>query len=57
MTFPRPDDPDAGRFAVAFKHFRSIDGTFVLPVGVKPKSIEIRLMQDGAIRAAQTVNF
>lgn len=57
MIFPRPDDPEAGRFAVVFKHFRSIDGAFALPGGAKPKSIEIRLMQDGAIRAAQTANL
>lgn len=57
MVFPRPDDPDPGRFAVVFKHFRSIDGMFALPGGGKPKSVEIRLMQDGALRATQTVNL
>lgn len=57
MTFPRPNDPEAGRFAVIFKHFRSIDGAFTIPGGLKPKSVEIRLLQDGAVRAAQTVTF
>lgn len=57
MIFPRPDDPDAGRFAVIFKHFRSIDGAFALPSGAKPRSVEIRLMQEGALRASQTVNL
>lgn len=57
MTFPRPNDADAGRFAVVFKHFRSIDGTFALPAGAKPKSVEVRLIQDGAVKAAQTVNM
>lgn len=57
MTFPRPNDPEAGRFAVVFKHFRSIDGSFAIPGGIKPKSVEIRLMQDGTIRAAQTITF
>jgi hypothetical protein len=57
ITFPRPNDPEAGRFAVVFKHFHSIDGYFTIPGGVKPKSVEIRLMQDGAVRAAQTVTF
>lgn len=55
MTFPASNDPDAGRFAVVFKYFRRIDGTFVLPSKVKPKTIEIRLMQDGIIRASQAV--
>ncbi|HEX8963274.1 MAG TPA: DUF6776 family protein [Rhodocyclaceae bacterium] len=57
ITFPRPNDPEAGRFAVVFKHFRSIDGFFIVPAGAKPKSVEIRLMQDGAVRATQTVTF
>lgn len=57
IAFPRPNDPEAGRYAVVFKHFRSIDGTFTIPGGQKPKSVEIRLMQDGAVRAAQTVTF
>lgn len=57
MIFPRPNDPDADRFDVAFKHFRRIDGAFTLPAGAKPKSVEIRLMQDGALRVAQTVNL
>lgn len=57
MVFPRPNDPDAGRFAVVFRHFRSIDGVFAIPGGAKPKSVEIRLMQEGALRATQTVNM
>ena len=57
MVFPRPSDSDASRFLVEFKHFRSIDGAFTLPGGAKPRSVEIRLMQDGAVRASQTVNL
>lgn len=57
IVFPQADDPDPARFAVVFKHFRSIDGAFALPVGVKPKSFEIRIVQDGAVRAAQAVTL
>lgn len=57
MVFPRADDPDPARFAVVFKHFRSIDGAFTLPAGVKPKSFEIRVVQDGAVRAVETVTL
>lgn len=57
IVLPRPDDSDSDRYAVVFKYFRRIDGVFTLPNGVKPKSIEIRLLQDGAVRAAQTVNL
>ena len=57
IIFPRPNDSDADRFAVVFKYFRRIDGAFTLPAGAKPKSVEIRLMQGGALRVAQTVNL
>lgn len=57
MVFPKADDPDPARFAVVFKHFRSIDGAFALPVGVQPKRFEIRIVQDGAVRAVQTVSL
>lgn len=57
MVFPQPQDPEASRFAVVFKHFRRIDGVFAMPPGVKPTRVEIRLMQDGAVRAAQTVTI
>ena len=57
MTYPRPNDPDAGRFEVSFKHFRSIDGAFTLPSGAKPKSVEVRLLQEGVLRASQSVTL
>lgn len=57
MILPRPDDQDPSRYVIVFKHFRRIDGTFVLPIGAKPISVEIRLLQDGALRVAQTVNL
>lgn len=57
MVFPQADDPDPARFAIVFKHFRSIDGAFALPVGMQPKRFEIRIVQDGAIRAVQTVSL
>lgn len=57
MVFPQPQDPDASRFAVVFKHFRRIDGMFAMPPGVRPTRVEIRLMQDGTVRATQTVTI
>lgn len=57
MVFPRADDPDPARFGFVVKHFRSIDGSFALPAEAKPKSFEVRVLQDGAIRAAETVTL
>lgn len=57
ITLPRADDPDASRYTIVFRHFRRIDGTFLIAGGAKPKSVEVRLMQDGAVRASQTVTI
>lgn len=57
ISIPRPNDPDPSRFLIVFKHFRRIDGAFTVPNGAKPRSVEVRLIQDGAIRASQTVTL
>lgn len=55
ISVPRAGDPDAGRYVIAFRHFRRIDGAFNVPGGMKLKSVEIRLSQDGAVKASQTI--
>ncbi len=55
MTLPRPDDPDRQHFAVDFKYFRRIEGSFQIPAGSRVTSVEARLMQNGSTRATQTV--
>lgn len=57
MTLPRSGDPDPSRYAIVFRHFRRIDGSFTVPAGTKVRSVEIRLVQEGAVRAAQTVTL
>lgn len=57
ITHPRSGDPDAGRYAIVFRHFRRIDGAFTVPQGTKVRSVEVRLVQDGSVRATQTVTL
>jgi cell division protein FtsB len=57
ITVPRSADPDASRYAIVFRHFRRIDGTFTIPPGASIRSAEIRLMQDGTMRASQSVTL
>lgn len=57
MTLPRSGDPDTSRYIIVFRNFRRIDGSFTVPAGTKVRSVEIRLVQDGAVRAAQTVTL
>jgi len=57
MILPAANDPDRQRFNISFKHFRRIDGVFQIPAGAELKSLQARLMQDGAMTASQTVKL
>jgi hypothetical protein len=57
IVLPRPDDPDAGKFVVFFRAFRSLEGSFRIPVDVTIKRVEARLMHDGATLASQSVTL
>lgn len=52
ITFP-PKPGDASH-RVAFRHFQRVDGVITLPDGARLKSIEVRFVQDGQIRARAT---
>lgn len=55
MTFPKPGDPDAGRFVAVFKHFGRLEGIIRVPAGSRILRLEARLIQDGAIRATRSL--
>jgi len=51
--------PSAGASAardydLKFKHFRRVEGTFKTPAGARVKSVEVRLLQDGVLKASKT---
>ena len=55
LMLPKPDDPDAAKFSVSFRAFRSIEGTMRLPPDVVPKRVEARLLRSGSVVASRTV--
>lgn len=57
MVFPAANDPNRQRFNISFKHFLRVDGTFQVPAGARVTSVELRLMQDGVMRATQTMTL
>lgn len=57
MTLPEQNDPTKSKFNINFKHFQRVDGTFQVPLGARVKSVEARLIQDGVVRASQTVTL
>jgi hypothetical protein len=55
IVVPRPDDSEAGKFAVSFRNLRSLEGSFRVPPDVKVGRVEVRLMQDGSVKASQSI--
>jgi hypothetical protein len=56
IVLPRPDDPDATSFAVSFRAFRSLEGSFRIPPDATIKRVEARLIQNGAVLASESVS-
>lgn len=57
IQFPGPNDPVAAQYQITIKYFRKLEGVFSIPPEARLKSVEARLMQGGAAKATQTVNF
>jgi hypothetical protein len=57
IIFPRGDEPDGARFTAVFRSFRSLEGYFQVPAESKIKRVEIRLVQDGAVKASQSITL
>lgn len=55
MQFPAAGDPAAGQYQVNFRYFRRLEGTFRVPAEARIQRVEVRLIQDGVIKASQSV--
>jgi hypothetical protein len=45
------------KFNFEIKHFQRAEGVFSVPPGAVVKSVEARLLQDGVVRARQSVTI
>lgn len=57
ITLPSNAETNPQRFRFEIKHFHRLEGVFSVSPGVVLKEVEARLLQDGAVRARQTVNL
>ncbi len=55
MLFPAADDPAASQYKVNFRYFRRLEGTFKVAAGERVQRVEARLIQDGVVKASQSV--
>lgn len=57
INLPDRGEADVPRFRIETKHYQRFDGVFTVPPGATLKSVEARVLQDGALRARQSVSF
>jgi len=55
MQFPAAGEPVAGQYQVNFRYFRRLEGTFNVAAEARIQRVEVRLIQDGVVKASQSV--
>lgn len=55
IKLPGGDQVEAARYKVLVKHFHRAEGEFTVPQGAVIKGGEVRLLQDGQVRARQEI--
>ena len=55
MQFPAAGDPAASQYQVNFRYFRRLEGTFKVAAEAQIHRVEGRLIQDGVVKASQSV--
>lgn len=57
IMIPGADAGEDPRFAVSFRYFRRLEGVFGVPAGTQVRSVEVRLIQGGAVKATQRITL
>lgn len=57
ITHPAGNDPNIQRYRLEVKHFQRAEGVLPVPPGAVLKSVEVRILQEGVVRARQTINL
>ena len=57
MQFPAAGDPATSQYQVTFRYFRRLEGTFKIAAEDRVLRVEARLVQDGAVKASQSVTL
>jgi hypothetical protein len=57
IQFPAADDAAASQYRVSFRHFRRLEGTFRIASETRIQRVEARVIQDGVVKASQSVTL
>lgn len=55
IAFPKPEAIES--FKLSFKHYQRVEGVLTMPEGAIVKSVQIKILEKGAIRAQQSANL
>ena len=55
ITFPKPDASD--KYKLAFRHYQRVDGVLAVPDGATVKSVQVKILEKGAVRTQQSENL
>ena len=55
MQVPAAGDPAASQYQVNFRYFRRLEGIFKVAAETQIQRVEVRLIQDGVVKASQSV--
>ncbi len=57
IALPRQQENDPAQYEIMMRNFRRIEGKFVLPVGVTPSGVEIRILEAGVLIASKYITL
>ena len=57
LTFPDSKEGDAGKLKLSFKYYQRMEGTLSLPDGSSIKTLQARILDNGKVRAEQSINL
>jgi hypothetical protein len=55
ITFPKPEAAD--KYKLAFKHYQRVEGVLAVPDGAVVKSVQVKILEKGAVRAQDSENL
>lgn len=55
LVLPQAGEKSLSQYTISFRNFHRLDGSFTIPVGARIKSVEVRLLQEGALKASKSI--
>lgn len=57
LNFPEAKSADINNFKLGFRHYQRLEGTLTLPAGTVARTLQATVLENGAVKAQQTLNL